>query len=60
MGQSSLGALGSVTVTAEEIFDAASRFLMFSLKRVAADAMLPQLEISSPTELCHSVILSDM
>ncbi|KAK8954336.1 BTB/POZ domain-containing protein [Platanthera zijinensis] len=45
---------------AVEIFDAASRYLLFSLKRVAADALLPHLEISSPAELCHWVILSDM
>ncbi|XP_062152221.1 BTB/POZ domain-containing protein At2g04740 [Alnus glutinosa] len=45
---------------AEEMFDAASRYLLFSLKRAAADALLPHLEMVSPAELCHWLILSDM
>ncbi|XP_075521488.1 BTB/POZ domain-containing protein At2g04740-like isoform X1 [Primulina tabacum] len=45
---------------AEEILDAASRYLLFPLKRVVADALLPQLEMVSPAELCHWLILSDM
>ncbi|KAG0466270.1 hypothetical protein HPP92_017850 [Vanilla planifolia] len=45
---------------AEEMFDAASRYLLFPLKRAVADALLPQLEMASPAELCHWVILSDM
>ncbi|KAL6010274.1 hypothetical protein ACLOJK_000705 [Asimina triloba] len=38
---------------AEEIFDAASRYLLFPLKRAVADALLPHLEMASPAELCH-------
>ncbi|KAM0941597.1 putative chromatin remodeling & transcription regulator ABTB family [Dioscorea sansibarensis] len=45
---------------AEELFDAASRYLLFPLKRTAADALLPHLETVSPAELCHWLILSDM
>ncbi|KAJ7960298.1 BTB/POZ domain-containing protein [Quillaja saponaria] len=45
---------------AEEMFDAASRYLLFPLKRAVADALLPHLEIVSPAELCHWLILSDM
>lgn len=45
---------------AEEMFDAASRYLLFPLKRAVADVLLPQLEMVSPAELCHWLILSDM
>lgn len=45
---------------AEEIFDAASRYLLFPLKRAVADVLLPQLEMVPPAELCHWLILSDM
>lgn len=45
---------------AEEIFDAASRYLLFPLKRVAADVLLPHLEMVSPAEMCHWLIISDM
>ncbi|KAJ3694633.1 hypothetical protein LUZ60_000010 [Juncus effusus] len=45
---------------AEEMFDAASRYLLFPLKRAVADVLLPQLETASPSELCHWLILSDM
>ncbi|KAF8414193.1 hypothetical protein HHK36_002192 [Tetracentron sinense] len=45
---------------AEEIFDAASRYLLFPLKRAVADVLLPHLEIVQPAELCHWLILSDM
>ncbi|WOL19467.1 BTB/POZ domain-containing protein [Canna indica] len=45
---------------AEEIFDASSRYLLFPLKRVVADVLLPNLELVSPAELCHWLILSDM
>lgn len=45
---------------AEEMFDAASRYLLFSLKRAVADALLPHLEMAPPAELCHWLILSDM
>ncbi|XP_048327263.2 BTB/POZ domain-containing protein At2g04740 isoform X1 [Ziziphus jujuba] len=45
---------------AEEMFDAASRYLLFPLKRAVADALLPHLEMVSPAELCHWLILSDM
>nr|XP_004243500.1 BTB/POZ domain-containing protein At2g04740 [Solanum lycopersicum] len=45
---------------AEEMFDAASRYLLFPLKRVVADALLPHLEMVSPAELCHWLVLSDM
>ncbi|XP_050935554.1 BTB/POZ domain-containing protein At2g04740 isoform X1 [Cucumis melo] len=45
---------------AEEMFDAASRYLLFPLKRAVADALLPQLEMVPPAELCQWLILSDM
>lgn len=45
---------------AEEMFDAASRYLLFPLKRAVADALLPHLEVVSPAELCHWLVLSDM
>ncbi|CAN6479203.1 unnamed protein product [Victoria cruziana] len=45
---------------AEEMFDAASRYLLFPLKRAAADALLPHLEMASPDDLCDWLILSDM
>ncbi|PKA47298.1 BTB/POZ domain-containing protein [Apostasia shenzhenica] len=45
---------------AEEMFDAASRYLLFPLKRAVADALLPHLEMASPAELCHWLILSDL
>lgn len=45
---------------AEELFDAASRYLLFPLKRAVADALMPHLEMVPPAELCHWLILSDM
>lgn len=45
---------------AEEIFDAASRYLLFPLKRAVADVLLPHLEMATPAELSHWLILSDM
>lgn len=45
---------------AEEMFDAASRYLLFPLKRAVADVLLPHLEMASPAELCHWLILSDL
>ncbi|KFK31783.1 hypothetical protein AALP_AA6G157900 [Arabis alpina] len=45
---------------AEEIFDVASRYLLFPLKRAVADALLPHLETATPAELCHWLVLSDM
>ncbi|XP_020083563.1 BTB/POZ domain-containing protein At2g04740 [Ananas comosus] len=45
---------------AEEMFDAASRYLLFPLKRAVADVLLPHLEMVSPAELCHWLILADM
>lgn len=42
------------------MFDAASRYLLFPLKRVVADAVLPHLEMIPPAELCHWLILSDL
>lgn len=42
------------------MFDAASRYLLFPLKRVVADALLPHLEMVPPVELCHWLVLSDM
>ncbi|KAJ0744485.1 putative chromatin remodeling & transcription regulator ABTB family [Helianthus annuus] len=44
---------------AEEMFDAASRYLLFPLKRAVADALLPHLQMVPP-QLCHWLILSDM
>lgn len=45
---------------AEEIFDAASRYLLFPLKRLVADSLLPHLETVTPAELCHWLLLADM
>ncbi|KAF8779205.1 hypothetical protein HU200_002882 [Digitaria exilis] len=45
---------------AEELFDVASRYLLFPLKRVVADMLLPHLEHVSPAELCHWLMLSDI
>ncbi|CAI9117135.1 OLC1v1018477C1 [Oldenlandia corymbosa var. corymbosa] len=45
---------------AEEMFDAASRYLLFPLKRAVADALLPHLETAPPAELCHWLMLADM
>ncbi|XP_021306088.1 BTB/POZ domain-containing protein At2g04740 isoform X2 [Sorghum bicolor] len=45
---------------AEELFDVASRYLLFPLKRVVADMLLPYLEHVSPAELCHWLMLSDI
>ncbi|GLT46265.1 hypothetical protein SLA2020_200350 [Shorea laevis] len=45
---------------ADEIFDAASRYLLFPMRRLVADVLLPQLEMVSPAELCNWLILSDM
>eukprot|EP00250_Pteridium_aquilinum_P034429 c7564_g1_i1 orf=507-2432(+) len=45
---------------AEELFDAASRYLLFPLKKVVADALLPHLETATPGELCHWLLAADM
>ncbi|KAK8455395.1 hypothetical protein SEVIR_4G177300v4 [Setaria viridis] len=45
---------------AEELFDVASRYLLFPLKRVVADMLLPYLEHVSPAELCRWLMLSDI
>jgi ankyrin repeat/BTB/POZ domain-containing protein 1 len=47
---------------AEELLDIASRYLLFPLKRVVADLLLPHLdlELVSPGELCRWLMLSDM
>lgn len=45
---------------AEELFDAASRYLLFPLKKVVADALLPHLETATPEELCHWILAADM
>ena len=45
---------------AEEMFDVASRYLLFPLKRAVADVLLPHLEMVSPEELCHWLILADL
>lgn len=45
---------------AAEVFDAASRYLLFPLKRAVADALLPRLETAPPAELCYWLMLSDM
>lgn len=42
------------------MFDVASRYLLFPLKRAVADVLLPHLEMVSPAELCHWLILADM
>ncbi|XP_047181379.1 BTB/POZ domain-containing protein At2g04740 isoform X2 [Vigna umbellata] len=45
---------------AEEMFDVASRYLLFPLKRAVADVLLPHLEMVSLDEHCHWLILADM
>lgn len=45
---------------AEELFDAASRYLLFPLKRAVADALLPHLEMVSPAKLCHWLLVADI
>uniref|UniRef100_A0A7N0TEN0 BTB domain-containing protein n=1 Tax=Kalanchoe fedtschenkoi TaxID=63787 RepID=A0A7N0TEN0_KALFE len=45
---------------AEEMFDAASRYLLFPFKRAVADALLSHLDSASPAELCNWLVLSDM
>ncbi|OEL19361.1 BTB/POZ domain-containing protein [Dichanthelium oligosanthes] len=45
---------------AEELFDVASRYLLFPLKRAVADMLLPHLQHVSPAELCHWLMLSDI
>lgn len=47
-------------INAEEVFEAASRYLLFSLKRAVADALLPQLETATPPELCHWLLMADL
>lgn len=42
------------------MFDAASRYLLFPMKRAVADVLLPQLEMVSPAELCNWLVLSEM
>lgn len=44
---------------AEEVFDAASRYLLFPLKRAVTDALLPQLETATPADLCGWLLLAD-
>ncbi|KAL9253888.1 BTB/POZ domain-containing protein [Drosera capensis] len=44
----------------EEMFDAASRYFLLPLKRAVADALLPHLEMASPVEVCHWLLLADM
>ncbi|XP_072981246.1 BTB/POZ domain-containing protein At2g04740 isoform X2 [Typha angustifolia] len=41
---------------AEEMFDVASRYLLFPLKRAVADVLLPHLELVSAAELCHWLV----
>lgn len=43
-----------------EVLDAASRFLLFPLKRAVADALLPGLEAAKVDELCHWLMVADM
>lgn len=50
----------SLLEQAEEMFDAASRYLLFPLKRAVADVLLPHLEMVTPAELCHWLMLADM
>lgn len=42
------------------MLDVASRYLLFPLKRAVADVLLPHLEMVSPEELCHWLMLADM
>ncbi|KAG0594582.1 hypothetical protein M758_UG090300 [Ceratodon purpureus] len=44
---------------AEEVFDAASRYLLFPLKRAVTDALLPQLETATPADLCGWLLMAD-
>lgn len=41
------------------MFDAASRYLLFPLKRAVTDALLPQLETATPADLCGWLLLAD-
>jgi ankyrin repeat/BTB/POZ domain-containing protein 1 len=41
------------------VFDAASRYLLFPLKRAVTDALLPQLETATPADLCGWLLLAD-
>eukprot|EP00850_Spirogloea_muscicola_P003638 SM000014S00426 [mRNA] locus=s14:1202610:1206243:- [translate_table: standard] len=45
---------------AEEVFEAASRYLLFSLKRATADALIPQLETASTSEICSWLEIADL
>eukprot|EP00850_Spirogloea_muscicola_P013976 SM000097S24829 [mRNA] locus=s97:483182:486885:- [translate_table: standard] len=45
---------------AEEVFEAASRYLLFSLKRATADALIPQLETASTSEICTWLEIADL
>ncbi|PIA36941.1 hypothetical protein AQUCO_03200118v1 [Aquilegia coerulea] len=45
---------------AEELFDVASRYLLFPLKRAVGDVLLPHFDMLPPAELCQWLILSDM
>eukprot|EP00850_Spirogloea_muscicola_P021445 SM000249S08256 [mRNA] locus=s249:67047:70521:- [translate_table: standard] len=45
---------------AEEVFEAASRYLLFSLKRATADALIPQLETASISEICSWLEIADL
>lgn len=49
-----------LVLQAEEIFDVASRYLLFPLKRAVADALLPHLETATLAEICQWLVLSDM
>jgi len=41
------------------VFDAASRYLLFPLKRAVTDALMPQLETATPADLCGWLLLAD-
>lgn len=45
---------------AEELLDAASRYLLFPLKKLVADALMPHLETATPGELCNWLLAADM
>jgi ankyrin repeat/BTB/POZ domain-containing protein 1 len=53
---------GDPLALAEELLDVASRYLLFQLKPVVADLLLPHLDLDhdSPTQLCRWLTISDM
>ena len=45
---------------AEEVMEAASRYLLFPLQRAVAEVLLPQLDPATPAELCNWLLMADL